>query len=266
MVWVTCRHHADGQSLIVEPVARAHLQLQFCGLTWHDAHAHTAGGQCLSVHTQFSTVGVSLVGREQRKDTQSAGGGRLLALVANEYREAGRVVHRHAAYAMLVEADGRVVNLQRTLVEDRASLIEVRLALILPRVAGVAATGAEHEAARSTVVGYIGFSLQIIQCLVGDIVEVVVGEHIFHVILATASDISHRHAIDIHAQAARRRSGNGKRCRAVELLRLAVGANGRRGQHGCQRPTEVFAFKFERRFLIFHSTTSNRRIEFLKRL
>ena len=54
---------------------------------------------------------------------------------------------------MLVEADGRVVNLQRTLVEDRASLIEVRLALILPRVAGVAATGAEHEAARSTVVG-----------------------------------------------------------------------------------------------------------------
>ena len=260
------RHQADGQPLVVEALSGAHLQLQLGGHARHERHAHAAAGQRLSVHAQLGTVGVRLVHGEQREDAQSAGGLGLLALVGYKDGKARRVVHRYTAHALLVKADGRVVHLQRALVEDGAGLVEARLALVLPRVGGDTAACAEHEARRVTVLRHVALTPQIVQGLLGDVLEVVVAIHILRQPLAAlGSDVGHRHAIYIHAQTARRSSGDGERFRAVILVRQAAGADGLRRQHGRQRPAEVFAVKLEGRLLILHSTT-HLRVELLKRL
>ena len=173
------RHDTDGQSLIVEPVAGAHLQLQFCGLARHNAYGHAASGQRLSVDTKLGSVGVCIVSGKQVIDTHATGGFRLLALVGNIDGEACRVVDRYAADAVLVEADGWVVNLQRALVKDRTSLVEVRRALVLPRGGGVTAARAVYEAARSAEVGSIGLILQHSNSVCRQAFKIVSAEDIF---------------------------------------------------------------------------------------
>ena len=147
------RHHAYGQALKVEAFAGAYLHGQCRFNAWHNRYGDTSGSQRLSVDAYLSTQRIQLVGRKYLQHGQTVGSLRLLALVAQEYHELGSIVHRYAAHALLVEANLRVHNLQRTSIEYGTWVVDLGNALILPWVLGRTATGTEDESARTKNVG-----------------------------------------------------------------------------------------------------------------
>ena len=143
------RHHTDGQSLIVEALSGTHLHSQCGRYARNHCHGHAASGQSLSVDADLSAVGVSLVYSKQLQDGQTFGSLGLLALVREDNSELGCIVDANTAHALLVETNLRVHNLQCALVNHRAGAVELRHALILPRILSRTATGAINEAARA---------------------------------------------------------------------------------------------------------------------
>ena len=144
---------------------------------------------------------------------------------------------------MLVEADCRVVNLQRTLVKDGTSLIELGLTLVFPWIGSIATASTIDEAAWSAMVWCVAVVFQISDSIGCQAIEVVVAKDILRintmcsiVVVVTKlivriltifnnGGVSHRHTIDIHVQSARRTWGDGEALRAVIGIGDTVGTN-----------------------------------------
>ena len=235
------RHHADGQLLIVEALAGTHLHLQHRLCARHDGDGHAAGGQRLSVDADLGAVRIQLVGSEELQDGQAVGGLGLLALVGDEDHEVGRVVDRHTAHALLIEADLRVADFQRAGVEHLAGVIELRLALVLPRIGGRTATGAEYESARTLDLVFLQRLLHVILHVLGQRVIVEVREYISNSRELVVLVDRYFRAIDIHVQMAARVGGDGEALRAVVCFRLRVCTHRIEQCHGNKRPLEQVA-------------------------
>ena len=218
-VYIVLRDDADAQSLVVELLASIDLQR----LLRHHARSHLDGagsaGERHAVDHQAGTVGVRHVGLvEVKVDVGSLG---LLALVGQVELEAGRFAVRHAAQALLIHLDLRVLYLLGTHIEHRAGTVEHRLALVLPRTAGGTATGAVDEAggidevARTELAGQIVFVVGhlVPEVLTGKQVAGTGGWHCFR----------HRHGpIYIEVQMVLFVHADAEALRAAERLRLRV--------------------------------------------
>ena len=149
----------------------------------------------------------------------------------------GCVVDGHAAHALLVEADLRVADLQRAGIELRAGTVNLCHALVLPWIAGRAATGAEDEAARTIDLHALQRLDHTARHLIVVRAEVVVGEDVvdIHRLLIAGGKPC---TIDIHVQVAQRVEGNGEVLRTVVRPGLRVGTNCGVGSHGEQCPLE----------------------------
>ena len=149
MIGIGRRHHAYGQALKVEAFAGAYLHGQCRFNAWYNRYGDTGGSQQLSVDANLSAERIGLVGCKYLQYGQTVGSLRLLALVGDIDCELGSVVDTNTAHALLVEANLRVHNLQRTSIEYGTWVVDLGYALILPWVLGRTATGAEDEAART---------------------------------------------------------------------------------------------------------------------
>ena len=232
------RHHADDQTLVVEALSGAYLHLQGRLRAGNARHGHAAGGQRLSVDADLRALRVQLVGNEHLQDGDAVGGLRLLAVVAHIDGELGSVVDGHAAHALLVQTNLRVHNLQCAGVEHRARVIDLRHALVFPRVLGGAATGAEHETARTQDVLFLERLANIVLHVVVQGVEVVVREDVLgtHELLFLV--YLRLHAVNVDVQVACRVGGNGETLRAVVCPRFSIGAHRGAYNHGQNLPLE----------------------------
>ena len=169
-VYVVLRDDADAQSLVVELLAGIDLK----GLLSDNARPHLDGacsaGERHAVDHEACAVGVRHVGLVEVEVDVS--GLRLFALVGDVELEAGRLAVRHAAHALLVHLDLRVLYFLCAHIEHRAGTVELRLALVLPRTAGGTATGAIDEAGGIAEVARLELAVQVVLVVVHLLPEV----------------------------------------------------------------------------------------------
>ena len=236
VVGVVRRQDAQAQTLIVEAVTDTYLN----GLLGYEGRVEvdlrTAGGQWMTVDGNLGTVRVRLVVYEQAERNTGLDSLRLLALVGEIDLEAGSIVDRYTADALLVEADLRVVNLHGALVKYRTGVPYHRRALVLPWVASSTATGTIDEALR-TEDSHGHLLLQLFQdvlllllelvahedsdivCVVVHLRAWVVGDEFefFLLFLFIATQVGQCDTIDIHVQMAQLVGNDG------EALLAAIG-------------------------------------------
>ena len=178
-------------------------------------------GERHAVDHHLGTVGIGCLVLIEIKEGMGDFG--LLALVGQIELEAGGLAEGHAAQALAVHLDDGVLNLLRALVEDGALLMEEGLALALPRTAGSTATGAIDEAARIAEIPHIDSCLHVVDVVIGEIVEIVVIEHVE--LVAALQVIDHAlHAIDVEVQVAAPVHADGEALGAA--IRLCLGVLG----------------------------------------
>ena len=141
---------AQGQVVVVE--RRAGVHFYFLGEN-HDVvifvtegverDVHTLRVDGCTVHKDFSAIGVAAC--QQEIVERQCGLLGIVRLVGEVQYEACRLVERHIALHWLVNPDAWLVNRNGRHVEHGARLVPLRLALILVRLTGHAATCAEDE-------------------------------------------------------------------------------------------------------------------------
>ena len=223
---------AYGQALQVERVASRHLDDLGHHLAGREDDFAPVGVERFSVAGDLRPVGVgAVVGVERVGGEASAGGLRILAVVGQVDGESGRLAVGHAADALPVGGDLRVLNLLGALVEQGAGLVGYRVACVLPGVGGGTATSAIDETA-----GIDGFA--VVDALVGDTVldvvlhylrplveiDVVIDVQPAHVLYLRGVGSLGQDAEHIHAEVALAAHHEVERLLAAVVVLRAVGA------------------------------------------